>query len=266
MEDTELVRYEEQGLIRPAGTPKDLVEAIRTYKEIQNALDKAMPDCIMILGGKKFRKKNYWRGIKTAFNLKVECLSESKITHEDGDWGYHVIYRATATNGATADGDGACTFSEKSKGSMQASDHNIRSQAHTRAFNRAVSNLVGFGEVSAEEINKNDIAQNEPIRQPQPKPKSEIKPETPSVGTETIITGIEKVTEVHGTKNNKPWTKYTIHADKEYNTFSKTIADDAKKASEAGLQAVIELRKTAYGYDVVALKIQEPENQPIAGG
>jgi hypothetical protein len=38
----------------------------------------------------------------------------------------------------------------------QATEHNIRSHAHTRAFNRAVSNLVGFGEVSAEEIDRDD--------------------------------------------------------------------------------------------------------------
>jgi hypothetical protein len=34
--------------------------------------------------------------------------------------------------------------------------HNIRSTAETRAFNRAVSNLVGGGEVSADEIVSKD--------------------------------------------------------------------------------------------------------------
>ena len=151
-----IVTEHQQSLVKPAGTGKDLAEAIKSYKEIQQALDDAMPDCIMEIQGKKFRKKNYWRGVKTAFNLKVEEIKEERIFMGDDDWGYQVTYRATASNGASADGDGACTHSEKSRGNMAASLHNIRSQAHTRAFNRAVSNLVGFGEVSAEEVNHSD--------------------------------------------------------------------------------------------------------------
>jgi hypothetical protein len=81
----------------------------------------------------------------------VQCTIERREDYGN-DWGFEVTYRATAPNGATADGDGACTFSEKSRGNMAPTVHNIRSQAHTRAFNRAVSNLVGFGEVSAEEV------------------------------------------------------------------------------------------------------------------
>ena len=50
-----------------------------------------------------------------------------------------------------ADGDGSCFSSEK-RGRGQATVHNVRAHAHTRAFNRAVANLVGFGEVSAEEM------------------------------------------------------------------------------------------------------------------
>ncbi len=155
MSENELIVHQ-QSLVKPVGDGKDLSEAITAYKDVQESLDKALPGCIMSIQGKQFRKKNYWRAVKTAFNLKVECEKEERIFLTDDDWGYEVTYRATAPNGASADGDGACTFSEKNKGCMEASLHNIRSQAHTRAFNRAVSNLVGFGEVSAEEINHSD--------------------------------------------------------------------------------------------------------------
>lgn len=160
----------ETSLVKPAGTPKDLSEAIQQYKQIQETLDKAMPDCIQKIAGKAFRKKNYWRAVKTAFNLKVECLKEERIKLTDDDWGFLVTYRAIAPNGSYSDGDGSCSFTEKSKGNMQPTLHNIRSQAHTRAFNRAVSNLVGFGEVSAEEIEaeQKDIS-SEPITIPQMK-------------------------------------------------------------------------------------------------
>jgi hypothetical protein len=40
--------------------------------------------------------------------------------------------------------------------------HNTRSTAETRAFNRAVSNLVGGGEVSAEEVYTEDLGETKP--------------------------------------------------------------------------------------------------------
>lgn len=170
----------ETSLVKPAGSPKDLSEAIYLYKAIQEELDRAMPDCIQKIAGKAFRKKNYWRAVKTAFNLKVECLKEERLKLTDEDWGFLVIYRAIAPNGAYSDGDGSCSYNEKSTGNMRPTLHNIRSQAHTRAFNRAVSNLVGFGEVSAEEVieeieaHKQEEKKQEPPKQEFPK-KSKVE-------------------------------------------------------------------------------------------
>jgi hypothetical protein len=130
--------------------PTAVVEAFARYKEIQSALDRAMPDCIMNIRGKQFRKKMYWRAIATAFNLSLELVREEPVENEGGDWGWLVTYRAIATNGRHADGDGSCFATEKSAG--QDSVHNVRAHAHTRAKNRAVADLVGFGEVSAEEM------------------------------------------------------------------------------------------------------------------
>ena len=138
-----VVEPQDRGIVRAA--PGDVVAAVGDYREIQKALDASMPDCLMTIQGKQFRKKNYWRGIATAFNLTVTVKSEER--HED-DW--LVVYTATASNGRSADGDGSCSMDEK-RGAM-ATIHNVRAHAHTRAYNRAVSNLVGFGEVSAEEM------------------------------------------------------------------------------------------------------------------
>jgi len=184
-----------RGIVKPAG---DIGQAVSAYREVQQALDKAMPDCIQTIAGKPFRKKNYWRGVATAFSLDVTLVSEQRV-EEGKDWGWLVVYRAMASIGRTADGDGSCFAAEKyvhrpvcprcqeweaatrskkddgpsffcwrKKGGCghewtptaedwivdrsQATIHNVRAHAHTRAFNRAVSNLVGFGEVSAEEI------------------------------------------------------------------------------------------------------------------
>ena len=133
--------------------PRVVVGSFKNYIEIQSAIDGMMPDAIMAISGKQFRKKSYWRAIATAFNLELELREERREVFENGDWGYLVTYRATARNGRTCDGDGACFVSEKSGG--MATVHNVRAHAHTRAKNRAIADLVGFGEVSAEEVNHN---------------------------------------------------------------------------------------------------------------
>ena len=135
-------------LVRAADSAA-VAEAVTEYKQIQRALDKALPDCIIEISGKQFRKKEFWRAVATAFNLTVGVTRE-ELAKGEKDWGYLVVCRATAPNGRAADGDGACFASEK-RGPMR-TVHNVRAHAHTRAYNRSVSNLVGFGEVSADEL------------------------------------------------------------------------------------------------------------------
>ena len=159
----------DKGTALPIFRGAEMSEALTAYRELQKALDAAMPDQIMTLEGKPFRKKGYWRAIAVAFNLRTDCVRETQETDgsfTDGhpNFGWHVVYRATASNGRCATGDGSCCAVEKARRRddadpwatlpAQASQHNVRAHAHTRAFNRAVSNLVGFGEVSAEEIER----------------------------------------------------------------------------------------------------------------
>lgn len=137
---------------RPVSTGADMVEALDAYQELQEALDTKMPEAIVEVHGRKFRKKVYWRTISRAFGLSVGEVSGSEelIRTGEEDWGYKVTYRAVNQSGDYTDGDGACMASEKFGDG--ATVHNVRSHAHTRAFNRATSNLVGFGEVSADEL------------------------------------------------------------------------------------------------------------------
>ena len=152
----------------PTFTGDQMRQAFMAYKNLQRCLDESMPDQILEIEGRPFRKKGYWRAIAVAFNLTVEPVEERREvqgTFEDGqgNFGYCVTYRARTTSGRSASGDGSCFAVEKAPRAQQnrwqslpkqASEHNVRSHAHTRAFNRAVSNLVGFGEVSAEEIDR----------------------------------------------------------------------------------------------------------------
>jgi len=148
----ELLVPETTSAIPVAVSPEALEHALDAYQRVQAVLDAKMPGSLMKIRGKKFRKKSYWRAVATAFNLTVTCTEEKHVQGLDGDWGWLCTYRSVAPNGRTTDGDGSCFASEKA--GAQGTVHNVRSHAHTRAYNRAVSNLVGFGEVSAEEMNE----------------------------------------------------------------------------------------------------------------
>lgn len=167
----------DRGTPLPAFSGQEMATAFKAYRELQLALDQAMPDQIIRHDNKAFRKKGYWRAIRAAFNLTVECIKEERSETAD-DWGWLVTYRAAAVTGRFADGDGACYASEKNKGRMTATEHNVRSHAHTRAFNRAVSNLCGFGEVSAEEIERTD-EQAPAVHPPTPGPVQQTIPVPP---------------------------------------------------------------------------------------
>ena len=156
-----LVPVADNGLL-PVFSGQQMAAALLAYRELQQALDRAMPDQIMQLDGKPFRKKGYWRAIVMAFNLTVEPIEERREEH-DGGYVYLVTYRASTASGRVAVGDGACSSQEKNRGRMTATVHNVRGHAHTRAYNRAVSNLVAFGEVSAEEAQRDEQPAAAPV-------------------------------------------------------------------------------------------------------
>lgn len=130
-----------------------------------------------------------------------------------------------------------------------------------QGFRLAFPNELGGMPYLAEELEGLQPASGT-IKPPQSKTEVKPDPQTPPADTTTIITGIEKVTMKTGEKGGKTWTKYTVHAGDEYNTFSKTFAEEAKKASEAGLQVALEFKTSTYGNDIVSLKIQEPAAEP----
>jgi hypothetical protein len=103
-----------------------------------------------------FLKKSGWRKIARAFNLSFERVHSRVEREEDGTpVRAEVWIRAVAPNGQYGDGDGYCSADEgrfKSGRGRQKLENDLRSTATTRAKNRATADLVGMGEVSAEEL------------------------------------------------------------------------------------------------------------------
>lgn len=117
--------------------------------------------------GTQFKKKSAWRKYATAFNLSDEIIKEEEIREPDTQQiiTSKVWVKCTAPNGRSTVGVGICSIYDKisNKDLSQPSnfmlrqrfsnaEHDIPSTAHTRAKNRAISDMIGAGEVSAEEM------------------------------------------------------------------------------------------------------------------
>ena len=179
----------ENSLLTPVEDIDRVVEVYDQFEEIKaKLLDD--PDTTKI-GQNIHVNKSGWRKIATAFNVSVETIEDTKF-EEGGILHFKVKARATAPNGKAATGVGMCSSNESNfmevvaKGDMdrdeaekradnpdnmlkvdgnwrelkdprEVNQHNLYATAATRAKNRAISDLVGGGEVSAEEISADDV-------------------------------------------------------------------------------------------------------------
>lgn len=133
-------------MIAPLVDARAARQAIEQYEELKAAI--AIPsDYVRDAKGRTYLKKSFWRRIARCFGLSVEVVREERTVEGDGTIRYTVTARATAPNGQSMDGDGLCTSRE-----FGPTEHNVRAKACTRARNRAISDLVGGGEVSADEL------------------------------------------------------------------------------------------------------------------
>lgn len=104
-----------------------------------------------------FVKKSGWRKVALAYNLAVERVGEEVERDEEGK-PLRASYtaRAIAPNQRAMEATGHCSFSESRfsgpRGNVSKLENDMRATAETRAKNRAISDLIGMGKVSAEEV------------------------------------------------------------------------------------------------------------------
>lgn len=134
------------------------------YEELTRQLLK--PSDYQKQGKKSFKKKSAWRKYATAFNLSDEILSK-EVTRDESHRivSAEFMVKVTAPNGREAVGVGACSIFDKIKTSdveepstfelrkrFSNAENDVISTAHTRAKSRAISDIIGTGEVGADEI------------------------------------------------------------------------------------------------------------------
>ena len=131
-----------------AAPTNDVVALQRDYLELcARLLDDGDYQAI---GGKRYKTKSAWRKLAAAFNAS-DTLDERTYDYQDDGTIRRAEYVVTATapNGRSAVGVGIASIHERK---FTNPEHDIPATAHTRAKNRAFSDLFGLGEVSAEEM------------------------------------------------------------------------------------------------------------------
>lgn len=162
-------------LIQPVNTS----EVVELYERFENLKAQLLNDTDTVdIQGKNHICKSGWRKIATAFNVSIETVSVQRDMN-DGVIRYTATARASAPNGKSSISTGIATSTESNflqpvrdhdvdesdpdivfvdgknrriPDPRAVSEHNIATLAETRAKNRAVSDLVGGGEVSYEEM------------------------------------------------------------------------------------------------------------------
>lgn len=109
------------------------------------------PNDVQVEGGRTFKKKSAWRKLARHFGLSTS------VVHRDREWigeefCASITVRAVAPWGQYAEAEGACCTDEET-GRRTISIADAIATAETRATNRAISNLIAMGEVSADELN-----------------------------------------------------------------------------------------------------------------
>lgn len=145
---TEVSANKETIILRPISTVENIIE---TYREYNNLKDRLLIDSdYQLIRWKKCIKKAGFRKLATAFWISTEITRENRV-NLDGYFIYEITCRATAPSGRYSEACASCASNERDFTHLE---NDVRATAQTRATNRAISDLIGTGEISAEEIDE----------------------------------------------------------------------------------------------------------------
>lgn len=148
------------------GDAKALEHQQRLAQVYDNAVRSLVgPNDVQVEGDREFKKKSAWRKLGRYFRISTAIVRTDRWWEFDEDEGVRhfiarVVVRGMAPWGQSIEAVGLCSTREKRfyykgrpnpKARMKA-DHDCEATAATRATNRAVSDLIAAGEVSAEEV------------------------------------------------------------------------------------------------------------------
>jgi hypothetical protein len=150
----EVIPFEPKAYLATLGKP----ETLAYQNELAGAYDAACrallgPNDVVKTEGRVFKTKSAWLKLARHFGISA-YVSEDRaetVVLPDGSFLATVAARAIAPWGQTMENLGACSTDEAT-GRRVITKADAVATAATRALNRAISNLIAMGEVSAEEI------------------------------------------------------------------------------------------------------------------
>lgn len=146
----------EPPIVKPIVKTQDALSDLRIFEELKSKL--LSKGDYQLIQGKNFIKKSGWRKLALVFNISDEIIEKAKTEREDGSFVWAFRVRATAPNGRYTESVGSCDSNERK---FFHAEHDVQSTAHTRAKSRAISDLIGAGEITAEELHYDDSKDSE---------------------------------------------------------------------------------------------------------
>ena len=143
-------------LLKPIASTDEIVRAWQDYQELKSKL--LSETDYQIIKSKKFIKKSGFRKLATAFGISTSVEQEERREIKPY-FIYEITVKAVAPSGRYATACASCASNEREFAHLE---NDVRATAQTRATNRAIADLIGGGEVSADEMNSS-VAQTEII-------------------------------------------------------------------------------------------------------
>lgn len=193
------------GVLRPADTLDAIAEAFKQYQAVCERILTA--DDYQEYEGKPRKKKSAWRKLATAFNVSTAVV-EKEIQRDAASNVISAFFTVRASVGnRETNGSGYCEVTERCCATRQGQkchkatwkghyccpngcdgrkhwshcNHDVIATAETRAKNRAIADLIGCGEVSAEELTDDAPQRKAPAK---PAPPSQAPTQAPKPSPE----------------------------------------------------------------------------------
>jgi hypothetical protein len=149
--DEKVNSEEGTSIVKPIVKIQDALNDLRSFEQMKSRLLSRQD--YQPIQGKNFIKKSGWRKLALVFNISDEVVHSSRETRADGSFVWTFRVRAIAPNGRYTESVASCDSKERKFSHLE---HDVLATAQTRAKSRAISDLIGAGEISAEELSFDD--------------------------------------------------------------------------------------------------------------
>lgn len=138
-------------IVKPIVKIQDALSDLKSFEQMKSKL--LSNSDYQPIQGKNFIKKSGWRKLALVFNISDQVVEKTRENKPNGSFVWTFRVRATAPNGRFTESVGSCDSAERK---FTHAEHDVLATAHTRAKSRAISDLIGAGEITAEELRYDD--------------------------------------------------------------------------------------------------------------